>query len=124
MHMHRFVVTYFVIKAIHREADILAAMHHPSIVTLIGFSMSPRCEIILVTELCDTDLMQLLERWTQNRGCNDPAAAVHLGKHVASAMSFLHSKGIIHGDIKVRALYIVLVCFATPNSRINTCTFC
>jgi serine/threonine protein kinase len=87
-------------------------MHHPSIVTLIGFSTSPRGEIILMTELCDTDLMQLLERWTQNCGCNDPAAAVHLGKQVASAMSFLHSKGIIHGDIKVCAVYVVG--FATP----------
>jgi hypothetical protein len=98
-----FVVTYTSFKAIHREAGILAAMHHPSIVTLIGFSTSPRGEVLLVTELCDTDLMQLLECWTQNRGCNDPAAAVHLGKQVASAMSFLHLKGIIHGDIKVCA---------------------
>ena len=97
------------IKAIHREASILAALHHPSIVTLIGFSTSPRGELLLVTELCDTDLMQLLERWEQTRGSNNPAAAVHLAKQVASAISFLHSKGIIHRDLKVVIGYCLYV---------------
>jgi len=48
-------------ELISREVLILASMHHPHIVSLIGITQSPRGFLCIVTELCDTGTQQFLE---------------------------------------------------------------
>jgi serine/threonine protein kinase len=78
------------------EVRILASIHHPHCVSFIGLSISPRGHMVIVTELCDTDLMTLLLKSPAHRGCNNIGIMVSMARQIASAASFLHSRGVIH----------------------------
>ena len=75
-------------------------MRHPNIVSFIGLSKSPRGELLIITELCDIDLMKLITNSEQHRGCNRLAVSVSMAKQIAASVSFLHAKGIVHRDLK------------------------
>lgn len=83
--------------AVKAEIDILRAVgHHPHIVNLIDqFEDSSKCYIVM--ELCSGgDLFsQIVEH-----GKYSEAQAVRACKQLASALQWIHSKGVTHRDLK------------------------
>jgi eukaryotic-like serine/threonine-protein kinase len=78
------------------EITLLATLNHPSLVTLFDASTDDDGNAYLVMELVDgTDLRARL-----NTGPLEPGEVATIGSHVADALAYVHTKGIIHRDIK------------------------
>jgi len=78
------------------EAEILAGIDHPGVVKLREFVLEDG-EAALVLDLVDgEDLRRRLRR----DGPVPPAVAAHICAQVADTLSYLHGRGIVHGDVK------------------------
>ncbi len=81
----------------HREAQILAALHHSNIASIFGLEESAsEGTLALVMELVDgEDLAQRLKR-----GAIPVDEAIAIAKQIAEALEEAHEKGIVHRDLK------------------------
>ncbi|HEU4807243.1 MAG TPA: serine/threonine-protein kinase [Homoserinimonas sp.] len=78
------------------EIQLLATLNHPSLVTLFDASTDEAGNAYLVMELVDgTDLHSRLRD-----GALDPGMVATIGQNLADALVYVHSKGVIHRDIK------------------------
>ncbi|WP_353987294.1 serine/threonine-protein kinase [Ruicaihuangia caeni] len=92
----REVVDDDVIRMFNSEADVMARLSaHPSIVTVHAASISADGRPYLVMEYCPGSAAA---RYRQER--MPPAAALHLGVKIASALETAHRAGLLHRDIK------------------------
>mmetsp|Transcript_6659 Transcript_6659/g.11997 ORF Transcript_6659/g.11997 Transcript_6659/m.11997 type:complete len:701 (-) Transcript_6659:453-2555(-) len=81
------------------EIRIMRRLDHPNIVRLEGVYES-HSEIYLVQELCTGgELFDRLEE--EEDGCYSEQRGAHLIRQVLSAVRYLHSKGIVHRDLKL-----------------------
>jgi serine/threonine-protein kinase len=69
-----------------REAQALAALHHPHIATIFGLERNA-----IVMELIDGHPLQ---------GPKPIDEVRHIGKQIAEALEAAHEKGIVHRDLK------------------------
>jgi tRNA A-37 threonylcarbamoyl transferase component Bud32 len=78
-----------------REAQALARLNHPNIVTVYDFGMAGgRCYLLM--EFVDgTSLRQLLQA-----GSLAPEQALAIVPRICDALQFAHDKGVVHRDIK------------------------
>lgn len=82
-----------------READILALTNHENIVKLIGFETRMDTimnEHVLIMELCDGNLVDLIDG-TTGLNCTE---FLRVCKHLKTAVKYLRDNDIIHRDIK------------------------
>lgn len=85
-----------------REMSVLRGLHHPNILTLLGFSEKAR-PLMLITEYADTSMERVLQRhvmlplWRR----------LELAYDFAMGLEYLHSKSVIHRDLKPANLLIV-----------------
>lgn len=91
---------------IFNEMQILLKMHHPSIASFKGFCIEgfepERRPAILIEYAPNGDLQQIIEKEIKNDvrdGWNDTKKLICI-YGIASAMKYIHSKQIIHGDLK------------------------
>lgn len=79
------------------EVMLLASLNHPSLVTLYDAAADADGEdAYLVMELVTgQDLRTRLDR-----GPLTPAEAALIGRHLADALAYTHSRGVIHRDVK------------------------
>ena len=80
-----------------REARILAALHHPNVVSCFQAGSTPDGVCFLAMEFVDGPT---LDQWIQEHGALTPDQSVRVGRAVASALAFAHRSGIIHRDVK------------------------
>jgi serine/threonine-protein kinase len=80
-----------------REAQILAALHHPNIASIFGLEESAsEGTLALVMELVEgEDLAQRLKR-----GAIPVDEAIAIARQIAEALEEAHEKGIVHRDLK------------------------
>jgi len=77
------------------ETSLLASFNHPGLVTLFDASTDDD-DSFLVMELVDgADL-----RVRMSSGALDTRATALIGADVASALSYIHGKGVVHRDVK------------------------
>ena len=85
-----------------REMSVLRGLHHPNILTLLGFSENAR-PLMLITEYADSSMESVLQRhvmlplWRR----------LELAYDFAMGLEYLHSKQMIHRDLKPANLLVV-----------------
>jgi serine/threonine protein kinase len=86
-----------------REAETLAKLDHPNLVSVFDWNVTESGQPYLVMELLSgEDLSQLLRRV----GALPPPMAIHLFAQIAAALEVAHSHGIVHRDIKPSNVFL------------------
>lgn len=82
---------------LRREAQALSSVVHPHLVRFVDLHEDHQPPILVMEAIEGEDLYELVE----DGGALDPARVREVGRAVASALSALHGKGVLHRDIKV-----------------------
>jgi len=85
-----------------REAQAMARLHHPNIITVFDFGATRQGHLFFVMEFVDgADLLQLIHEsrriGVSDLDCDD---ALKIVEQVCTALEYAHEKGIVHRDIK------------------------
>lgn len=87
-------------KEFQREVRTWEAVDHQNVLPLLGYSLSPP---MIVTELVeDGHLLQYLSSKSYK-----PETSLRLLLEVATGMHYLHSRNVIHGDLKSRNILVL-----------------
>lgn len=85
------------------EARAAAGLNHPNIVTVYDAGLSEQGVYIAMERLRGRDLRQLMA----NNWRPDIVQTVQIVRRVADALSYAHTKGVIHCDIKPANIFMV-----------------
>ncbi|MBI3070778.1 MAG: serine/threonine protein kinase [Deltaproteobacteria bacterium] len=86
-----------IVRRFRQEAEIVASLSHPNIVTLIDFGETESGDLFLAMELVRGLL--LADRLALGKPI-PPASAVSILAQILKALDHAHAKGIIHRDLK------------------------
>lgn len=87
---------YFSIQNVKREAEILMSLHHPFIAEFYEFhETDTNCYMVMEY----VNGLSLLEYVNEKKGLSDTEAK-HIFQQIVSAVMYMHSKNIIHRDLK------------------------
>jgi hypothetical protein len=88
------------LKKIKSEAEIMGSLNHPNIIKLLG--VSNRVPLVIY-EFADYGSLywQLIKGWKPSL-----RDAVLIGIQLGDALRYIHSRGLIHGDIKPSNVFI------------------
>eukprot|EP00884_Botryococcus_braunii_P003857 jgi/Botrbrau1/13472/Bobra.0082s0071.2 len=87
-------------EELQKEADLLEQLRHPNIVNFLGLCVDGDT-IMVVTELCEGgDLYKAMQRSRHSRAFSWYMRGSKVALDVACGLAYLHSKGVIHYDIK------------------------
>lgn len=88
------------VDAIKKEAEMLMSMDHPNIVKFHGVYYE-RCFVCIVMDKYDGgDLVEGLQRHLKDRGQINCLDVVHVAQQMAASIQYLHTRNVIHRDIK------------------------
>ena len=90
------------VKRFMQEARIAAALEHPNVVTIYGLRVSNKRIYMILEYLPDGSLQDLLDR----QGKLSVAQGVKLVSGVCEGLARLHSKGIVHRDVKAENILL------------------
>jgi eukaryotic-like serine/threonine-protein kinase len=85
------------------EAHIIARMVHPNIVRVYDIEEMFKTSFIIMEYLEGMSLRSIMDRL----GPLDPQLAAHYIMQVLKGLSYAHSKGIVHQDIKPANIYVL-----------------
>jgi len=78
-----------------REAQLVAQMDHPAVVPIFDFGKHEGSLFFVMPVVQGTNL-----RWFQREASLTLGEVIDIGVHVAEALEYSHSRGVIHRDIK------------------------
>jgi serine/threonine protein kinase len=87
-----------------REAEVIAQLQHPHVVSVLDFDRTENDEPYLVMELLQGE--SLAERLSRVRAVPS-MVAVSVAEQVASALAAAHERGIVHRDLKPANVFLV-----------------
>lgn len=79
----------------HREARVLARLHHPSIVSVFDFGEAAGFYYLVMEYVAGVNLRQAMKA-----GRFSPAEALEVVPGICEALQFAHEQGVLHRDIK------------------------
>ncbi len=94
-------VSESLLKKVVREAEVVSSLEHPNILKLLGYSSRAP---VLIYEFANYGSIetQLGLSWRPNL-----RDVILLGIQIGDALRYIHSKGLIHGDIKSANIFLV-----------------
>lgn len=92
-------------KRFHDEASALAEARHPNLVTFFDAGDLPDGQLYIMMELVDGTTLR--EFVAQQGGRLSVPLASGLIRQTASALAYIHSRGIVHRDLNLRNLMVV-----------------
>ena len=87
-----------------KEAQAVAMLSHPNIVSIYDVSRSPETDYI-VMELIEGVTLKI---YMKTKGVLGDKESVHFATQIAKALSHAHSRGIVHRDIKPQNIMIAM----------------
>jgi serine/threonine protein kinase len=90
------------VKRFMQEARIAAALEHPNVVTIYGLRVSNKRIYMILEYLPGGSLQDLLDR----QGKLSVAHGIKLVSGVCEGLARLHSKGIVHRDVKAENILL------------------
>jgi len=97
---------------IYNEIKILKSLDHPNIIKIHEF-FSDAINFYIITEFCEEgDLYTKLSKVS----CFRERVVLNIMRQILSTISYLHSKGIIHGDLKLENILIDSSRYINKNS--------
>jgi len=87
-----------------KEAQAVAMLSHPNIVSIYDVSRSPEMDYI-VMELIEGVTLKI---YMKTKGALGHKESIHFATQIAKALSHAHSKGIVHRDIKPQNIMIAM----------------
>ncbi len=91
-------------KRFEREAFAIGRVDHPNCVNVSDFGKLEDGTLYMVLELLDG---VLLSKLLADEGRLDWQRALHIARHVLSALAYAHEAGIIHRDVKPENVILV-----------------
>jgi serine/threonine protein kinase len=88
----------------YREARLASALDHDNICSVLDFGDDPRFGLFMVMDLLEG---QALKDKLKKDGRLSPKAAADVMMQIAEALRYVHSEGIVHGDIKPDNILLV-----------------
>lgn len=88
----------------YREARLASALTHDNICSIVDFGQDDRFGLFMVMELLDG---QTVHQKLRQSGRLSPKVACDIMWQVADAVRFIHSRTILHGDIKSENIFLV-----------------
>ena len=88
----------------YREARLASALTHDNICSIVDFGQDENYGLFMVMELLDG---QNLHQKLKQSGKISPKVACDIMWQVADAVRFIHSRTILHGDIKTENIFLV-----------------
>src|SRR6266496_1172454 len=101
----------------YREAQILAALHHPHIVPILDFHMSQSgSEAYIIMDYVEgPSLADYLSATAHVGKIPPPVAIVHLLTPIADALDYAHQRNVIHGALTPAAILLGKVGATSPS---------
>jgi eukaryotic-like serine/threonine-protein kinase len=88
----------------YREARLASALTHDNICSIVDFGQDDRFGLFMVMELLEG---QTVHHKLKHGGKLSPKVACDILWQVADAVRFIHSRAILHGDIKSANIFLV-----------------
>lgn len=88
----------------YREARLASALTHENICSIVDFGQDEAFGLFMVMELLDG---QTVHQKLRQSGGLTPKVACDVMWQVADAVRFIHSRTIIHGDVKTENIFLV-----------------
>ncbi len=90
-----------IIKKVREKAEVIKVLKHPNILRLLGVSEAAP---VLVYEYADGGSVE----WQLSRGWRPSIRdVVLLGIQIGDALRYIHSRGLVHGDVKPGNVFFV-----------------
>ncbi len=88
----------------YREARMASSLDHDNICSIVDFGDDPVFGPFMVMELLEG---QALKEKLNNDGRCSPKSAADIMMQIAEALRYVHSQGVVHGDIKPDNILII-----------------
>lgn len=88
----------------YREARLASAFAHDNICSIVDFGLDDRFGLFMVMELLEG---QTAHHKLRNGGAMSAKVACDILWQVADAVRFIHSRAVLHGDIKSENIFLV-----------------
>jgi len=85
---------------IQHEAEVMKALNHPNLVQLYEVIRSKSGKTLMVMEYCEAGPLVETERFSISDGTMPEIMVQHIFRQIVLGLNYLHSNGIVHGDIK------------------------
>lgn len=95
----------------YREAQVASALVHPNVVSIVDFGEDASTGAFMVMEYIEGD--SLAERLRRHPRGLPVKVVCEVLLQLAEALHYIHSEGVIHGDIKAENA----ICWRLPTSR-------
>jgi serine/threonine protein kinase len=83
-----------------REAQAIAQLEHPNIVTLYRYGEVDGLLYMAMQYIQGADLKSILSSYHQDGEFIEPSESLHIIQEVCTALDYAHGKGVVHRDVK------------------------